>query len=489
MLTRRRFAIGAAAMTSASIVGWRIAEPRASHFNTPLPIPTLIDAAKQENAVSLTIAAGRHAFVEGKSVKTYGYSAPILGPVIRMRRGDKIEMTVENALDTVTTVHWHGLLVPGDCDGGPQQLIHPSDRWRPVLKIDQPAATLWFHPHPHHDTARQIYMGLTGMIIVDDGTDAGLGLPRTFGIDDLPLILQDRSFASDGSIEYETDGLSIVYGARGDTVIVNGVIAPLAKVPPGLVRLRLLNAANAQNFVLRFSDQRTFHLIASDGGFLLAPIPLTQLTISPAERFEVLVDFANGKTVALETGPDEAMGIFGRLAPDGSADYVPVMRFETTTTKPLVKEMPARLVELPAVSEALAVRRRQFIVNSGICMNRTQAGEHADMVALTGINGQPFDMERIDVETKLGTSEVWEVISAGMAHPFHIHGALFRILSIAGAPPRAHLAGWKDVVLVEDKAELLVAFNRPATRAQPFMYHCHILEHEEAGLMGQYVCA
>jgi blue copper oxidase len=276
---------------------------------------------------------------------------------------------------------------------------------------------------------------------------------------------------------------------RGDTVIVNGAIAPLAKVPPGLVRLRLLNAANAQNFELRFSDHRTFHVIASDGGFLPAPVAVTKLTISPAERFEVLVDFANGKAVALETGPDEEMGEFGRLAPDSGSHYVPVMRFEPTRAKPLVKEMPARLVELSAVSQASAVRRRQFIVNSGVCMNRSQAGEHADMVALTGINGQTFDMERIDVETKLGTSEIWEVVSAGMAHPFHIHGALFRILSIAGAPPPPHLAGWKDVVLVEDRAELFVAFNWPATRDHPFMNHCHILEHEEAGLMGQYVCA
>ena len=158
------------------------------------------------------------------------------------------------------------------------------------------------------------------------------------------------------------------------------------------------------------------------------------------------------------------------------------------TTKPLVTEMPTRFVELSPASQASAVRRRQFIVNSGVCMNHTRAGEHADMVALTGINGQTFDMERIDVETKLGTSEVWEVVSAGMAHPFHIHGALFRILSIAGAPPPPQLTGWKDVVLVEDRAELLVTFNQPATRDHPFMYHCHILEHEEAGLMGQYVC-
>jgi FtsP/CotA-like multicopper oxidase with cupredoxin domain len=110
------------------------------------------------------------------------------------------------------------------------------------------------------------------------------------------------------------------------------------------------------------------------------------------------------------------------------------------------------------------------------------------MLALVGINGKPFDMKRIDVETKLGTTEVWEIVSVGMAHPFHVHGALFRILSIEGAPPAPHLTGWKDVVLVEDKAELLVAFNRSATKAHPFMYHCHILEHEDAGLMGQYIC-
>jgi len=257
-------------------------------FTGLLPIPNLIDAARQGNAVNLRAMSGRHAFIKGKPTRTYGYSAPILGPVIRLRRGDEVAVSVENALDTVTTVHWHGLLVPGHNDGGPQQLIKPGDTWRPVLKIDQPAATLWFHPHPHHDTARQIYMGLTGMIIVDDGSDARLGLPRTFGIDDLPIIIQDRSFSADGAIEYDnadSDPLEIIYGARGDTIIVNGVVAPLAKVPPGLIRLRLLNAANAQNFELRFSDRRTFHVIASDGGFLAAPVATTQLTISPAERF------------------------------------------------------------------------------------------------------------------------------------------------------------------------------------------------------------
>lgn len=492
MLTRRKFALGCGAFASSTVLDARLSLGDPAPVGTHLPLPMLIDAAKQGNTVNLKVLPGRHAFIEGKPTRTYGYSAPVLGPVIRVQRGEEVQVTVENMLDTVTTVHWHGLLAPGYNDGGPQQLIRPRQNWRPILKIDQPAATLWFHPHPHHDTARQIYMGLTGMMIVDDGSDVRLNLPRTYGVDDLPIILQDRSIDSDGSIGYDNNDLNaldIAYGARGETIIVNGAVAPVAKVPSGLVRLRLLNAANAQNFDLRFKDRRSFHVIASDSGFLSAPVAVKQLMISPAERFEILVDFADGKAVALETGPDREMGEFGRVAPDGSADYVAVMRFEPTPTTPLVKRVPNRLVEPAMATAASAVQRRQFVLDSGLCASRQQAGRHADMLALIGINGRAFDPTRIDVETKLGTTEVWEITSVGMAHPFHVHGALFRILSIEGAPPPAHLSGWKDTVLVEDKAELLVAFNRRATREHPFMYHCHILEHEDAGLMGQYVCA
>ncbi len=351
MLTRRQFAIGSTAFASGGLMGSRHGTGEPAPFSTRLPIPNLIDAAKQGNAVNLKVESGRHAFIKGRPTPTYGYSAPVLGPVLRVRRGDEVEMTVDNALDVDTTVHWHGLLVSGQNDGGPHHPIKPGGTWRPVLKIDQPASTAWFHPHPHHDTARQTYMGLAGMIIVDDGSELRLGLPHSFGIDDLPIILQDRSFGSDGLLEYDLGPLAVVYGGRGDTVVVNGAIAPLAKVPPGLVRLRLLNGANAQNFELRFSDQRTFHVIASDAGFLASPVAVNQLRISPAERFEIIVDFANGKAVALENGPDEVMGIFGVLSPSGSADYVPVMRFEPTATKPAVTQLPTRLVE-PARSRS-----------------------------------------------------------------------------------------------------------------------------------------
>jgi blue copper oxidase len=232
--SRRGFTIGCGTAAASAVFGGQLGTGEAAPFTNPLPIPRLIDAAASRHSVNLKAIPGRHAFMAGKPARTYGYSAPILGPVVRLHRGDEVEMVVENHLDAATTVHWHGLFVPGHNDGGPQQLIQPNEVWRPVLRIDQSAATLWFHPHPHGDTARQIYTGLAGMLIVDDGSDARLGLPRTLGVDDLPLILQDRQFDSEGSIEYDNktlSGLDITYGARGDTVIVNGVIAPVAGVP------------------------------------------------------------------------------------------------------------------------------------------------------------------------------------------------------------------------------------------------------------------
>ncbi|WP_247991889.1 multicopper oxidase domain-containing protein [Bradyrhizobium sp. 186] len=493
MLTRRQFTNGSAAIVSGglagSLIGAHLAQGESVHFTRRLPIPPLIDAAKQGNAVKLKAASGRHAFIKGKPTHSYGYSGPVLGPAIRLRRGDEVEMTVENALDVDTTVHWHGLLVPGDVDGGPHQIIKSGGMWRPRLRIEQPASTAWFHPHLHHDTARQIYMGLTGLIIVDDGSDTNLGLPRTYGIDDLPIIIQDRSFDTDGSLLYDRapDPQTIQYGSRGSTIIVNGVVHPVAQVPCSLVRLRILNAANAQNFDLRFSDGREFRVVASDAGFLSASVTMNQLRASPAERFEILVDFADRKPVMLETGPDTLMGIFGAVSPDGSGDFVSILRFEPTPAVGTVRDFPARLVEPATADSTKAVRRRQLVLDSGICGGQRPT----EMGMLPGmcINGKTHDLARIDADTKLGTLEVWEIVSIGMAHPFHVHGASFRILSLAGAPPPAHLAGWKDVVLVEDKAELLVAFNRPATREHPFMYHCHILEHEDAGMMGQYVCA
>jgi FtsP/CotA-like multicopper oxidase with cupredoxin domain len=463
-------------------------------FETPLPIPPLIDAAANGNALSLTIAAGMHAYRPGQPVKSYGYSAPVLGPVLRLARGQSTEITIENRMDRATTVHWHGLVIPAAVDGGPHNTIAPHGIWKPVLRVDQPETTAWFHPHPHGETARQVYSGLAGMLIVEDGSGVSMGLPHTYGTDDLPLILQDRWFTSSGAPVYEPGPMDIMAGYRGDTIIVNGTIAPVTRVPAGIVRLRLLNGANARIFDLRFADGRTFHVIASDGGYLAAPVAMRSLIMAPGERYEVLVDFSNVAEAVLVTGPDNnfpMMGMMGggqRLAGGDN-----VMKFEVDASKQAaVKSMPTKLAQIPLPDRSRAVARRQFLLNDmmmggmmgGMGFGRGGGGRGPTMA----INGQPFNMEQIDVATKLGTVELWEIGSQMMAHPFHVHGTQFQILSLNGQVPPLHMQGWKDTVIVAREAQILVPLTQPASRSHPFMFHCHILEHEDAGMMGQYVC-
>jgi FtsP/CotA-like multicopper oxidase with cupredoxin domain len=409
---------------------------------------------------------------------------------------------VENRLDEETTLHWHGLLVPSQEDGGPHNTIKPGSVWSPELAIRQPAATTWFHPHPHGSTARQIYEGLAGMMIVSDGADGDRGLPQTYGLDDLPIVLQDKRFSGSGALAYEPDMMDIMHGFQGDTLVVNGAIDPIGTVPAGLVRLRLLNAANARVFDLRFSDRRPFYVIAGDGGLLSEPVEVRSLAIGPAERYEVLVDFADGRPVDLVTAPDAGHGP-GMMMPmmgpamRSSGRSERLMGFRPAPAlKAAATRLPRQLATLAAPDVKSAVARRTFQLDPMMGMGmmgmmgmgmRGGRGEGSRPAHMMGINGRSFAMDRIDVAAKLGTAEIWEVSAGGMPmlHPFHIHGVRFRILSKAGRTPTARESGWKDVVLVEEHAEILVNFDNPAPSSMPFMYHCHILEHEDHGMMGQ----
>jgi len=492
MLTRRRFLAATAISTCAVITRSGGHAAAATSFELPLPIPRLIDAKADRN-VSLVAARGTHAYRLGQPVLSFGYSAPVLGPVVRVARGQSVEFTVENRTDAPTTVHWHGLVIPSEVDGGPHNVLAPGTTWKASLPIEQSETTAWFHPHPHGDTARQVYSGLAGMLLVEDGTGERLGLPRSYGIDDLPLILQDRYFGRDGAPVYAPGPMDIMGGYRGDTIIVNGVSAPFARVPASLVRLRLLNGANARIFDLAFSDRRSFHVVASDGGYLAAPVAVQHLLIAPGERYEVLIDFSNGAEVILATGPDDNFPMMGMMRGNrSSADGGSVMKFTVDRDMPgAVKSMPQQLVDLPPVDRSGAARRRQFVLNDmmmgGMMGGGFGFGRSGSGPAMA-INGRPFDMERIDVEAKRGTNELWEIVSQSMAHPFHIHGTQFRILSLNGRSPPPHLQGWKDTVLVTREAQILVPFTQMAGRDKPFMYHCHILEHEDVGMMGQFAC-
>lgn len=487
----RRQVLAAGVISAASALTQTRLSATTPRLGNLLPIPELIDAGSKNGAVGLTIARRSHAFLPGQPAITYGYSAPVLGPVIRVSAGTDVGMTIENRMDQPTTVHWHGLLIPSDVDGGPHNTIAPGQTWRPVLRIGQPETTAWFHPHPHGDTARQVYSGLAGVMIVEDGTGERLGLPHTYGSDDLPIMLQDRSFGPDGALVYNPSPMDIMSGLRGNTIIVNGAIAPVARVPAGIVRLRLINGANARIFDLRFTDGRVFDVIASDGGYLTAPSPVRALTIAPGERYEVLVDFSDGQAVILETGPDNNAPMMGMMMRGGrQLDRVTrVMWFDVDASKQAaVKTIPAKLVELPAGDSSKAAARRQFALNDHMGMMGGMGMGRGSMGSVMSINGKPFDMNRIDVEAKLGTMELWDITSETMAHPFHVHGAQFRILSLDGQTPPPHQRGWKDTVLVPRTARLLVSLTQPAARKNPFMFHCHILEHEDAGMMGQYIC-
>ncbi len=451
-------------------------------------MPPLIDARAQGGAIQLVAQEGRHAFVPGQPVPTYGYSGEILGPTLRIRRGNEVAVEIENRMDADTVVHWHGLLIPSDRDGAPHDHIVTGETWRRVLPIDQAETTAWYHPHPYRDTARQVYFGLAGLVLIEDGTGARLGLPRTYGVDDLPLVLQDRLFDEAGDLVYPSGPMTLMQGARGNTIIVNGAIGPIARVPAGLVRLRLLNGSNARNLDLGFDDGRAFHVIASDGGYLASPVPITRLLVAPAERFEVLVDFSDGRPAVFGTGPDPYPPMMGMMM-GGQSGAAEIMRFSPDRNGPAAKSsVPPALVEMPALPPSDQLRRRRFVLNDMNGMMGGMMGGGRGGVGLD-INGQSFDMERIDAEIPLGSTEVWEIEAGAMAHPFHVHGVHFRILSLDGAPPPPHLRGWKDTVLVSRSAEILIHFTQPASSAHPFMFHCHILEHEDGGMMGQYVCA
>jgi blue copper oxidase len=499
-LTRRQALMwsgsAAAGLAVAGLPGWTRSAPSRG---TNLPIPQLIEARHGE-PVTLSLQTANHRFGPGPAVPSRGISSSYLGPVVRVRNDDTIPFRVENHLDEETTLHWHGLLVPSHVDGGPHNTIAPGAVWSPEITIKQPPATTWFHPHPHGNTARQVYSGLAGMMIISDGADRERGLPMGYGVDDLPIVLQDKRFGRNGELVYEPSMMDMMHGFRGDTLLVNGAIGPVARVPAGFVRLRLLNAANARSFDLRFADRRPFFVIAGDGGYLAEPVELRNLLIAPAERYEVIVNFADGRPVDLVTA-SEADVSFGpgmmmqmghlRGSPD-AADLL--MRFEPDAAlKATGDRLPRRLAEVAAPDLKSAAEWRTFELNPMLGMG--MMGMHSmgsrGTSHMMGINGRSFAMDRIDVTAKLGTSEIWEIIASGMsmAHPFHVHGARFRILSKGDGKPSAHESGWKDVVLVEEHAELLVRFDHPAPPQMPFMYHCHILEHEDQGMMGQFTVA
>lgn len=436
-----------------------------TEFGAELPIPA-VAPARVENGVrvfDLVAATGETRFVPQGPTPTLGYNGTYLGPTLIADRGERVRVDVTNGLADATTVHWHGMHVPAAMDGGPHSPIAPGATWRAEWTIDQPAASLWYHPHLHGRTREQVDAGLAGMFLVRDADEAALALPRSYGIDDVPLIVQDRRFGPDGSF---SGGLNMQFdGVLGDTILVNGAVTPWFDVTTEAVRLRVLNASSARMYDFALSDGRPFDLVGTDGGLLAAPAALTSIALSPGERAEIVVRMSPGERIALRSlSPDPTLH-----AGDAAFDVLQLRAAASLVPSPAV---PATLVDLPSVSTADAAAERSFEMSG-----------HE-------INGREMDLSRADVVATVDTSEVWAVRNDNpLPHSFHVHDTQFRIVDIDGAAPPPELAGWKDTIALpwRQTYRLLVRFDDYADPTTPYMYHCHLLWHEDQGMMGQFL--
>jgi suppressor of ftsI len=436
-------------------------------FSNRLRIPPLAKSTVGADGVrrfSLALHPGiQSQFLPGQSTPTWGINGGYLGPTLRAARGETVAVQVANRLAEATTLHWHGMRLPARMDGGPHQLVQPDDTWTPQWTIDQPAGTAWFHPHPHERTAMHVYRGIAGMFIID--APGGPALPGGYGVDDIPLIVQDKKFDSDGRLnEDRVDGGT--FGFLGDRILVNGTYDPYLEVGTELVRFRLLNASNSRVYRIGFADNRTFHVVATDAGALREPVEVDRVKLSPGERAEVVVRFTAGEQVVLNSRGEDR-----QQANDIEEDDFDLVRVSAAARLTVSEPLPRQLGGVPFVAPPAGARVRKF--------------------RLTGseINGRDMDMGRIDEVVPAGAHEIWELDNTTYAHNFHIHEVAFRILDVNGAAPPAYQQGPKDTVFVPKhaKVRLAVEFGRYTDPTTPYMYHCHILRHEDKGMMGQFL--
>ena len=444
-------------------------------FTNQLAIPPLAESRVVDGVrtFSLTAQEGTTSFApaapEGAETETWGYDGAYLGPTLRAERGEKVAVEVANDLSETTSVHWHGMHLPAAMDGGPHQAIEPGDTWRPTWTIDQPAATLWYHPHPHGETEEHVYRGLAGLFLLDDDASRAADLPSEYGVDDVPVVVQDKVLDDDGRLVLEHDGGEP--GTLGGTVMTNGTVGAYQEVTTERVRLRLLNGSTARTYQLGFAD-REMDLVATDGGLLDAPVRLGEVRLAPGERAEVVVAMDAGETTRLRSAEADLGGVAAPFAMGGNDAF--------------------DVLELRAADELAPSPEPSW----GSSDHAADDALHVDDATVTRtfdldertINGELMDTGRIDEVATVGDTEVWEVRNTiPMPHSFHVHDVQFRILTVDGQAPPPELAGPKDTVYLEPRRtyRLLLRFDDYTDDTLPYMYHCHMLLHEDEGMMGQ----
>ncbi|OQP08703.1 copper oxidase [Geobacillus sp. 47C-IIb] len=431
-------------------------------FQNELNIPPLLEPTVGPDGTkhfTLTMQTGTTEFFEGKKTPTWGINGSYLGPTIRVSRGDKVAFDVVNHLPETSTLHWHGMRLPAAMDGGPHQMIEAGSTWNPSWTIEQPAATTWYHPHLHGKTALHVYRGLAGLFLIEDQDSKKL--PSNYGVDDIPIIIQDKMFNGDGSFNESMD--LTPFGMLGNQILVNGTYDPYLRITSSQVRFRLLNGSNARAYHVGFSDNRSFYLVGNDAGLLPEPIKMKRILLSPGERAEIVVEFKEGEETILHSfaGKD---GI-----ENGEFDLVKLIADQRLTA---ATPLPQTLTSEPPIEVPADAKVRTFVLTTE-----------------SAINGKKMDMNRIDEVVPARSREIWEITNKGWDHNFHIHDATFTILDKNGELPPKYERGRKDTVFIPSgtKVRLAVDFGSYPDPTTPYMYHCHLLYHEDSGMMGQFV--
>lgn len=428
------------------------------------------------------------------------------GPIIRVKRGQRVRIHFKNQLTQPSIVHWHGLIIPEVMDGHPSYAVPPGGRYDYEFVVNNRAGTYWFHPHPHELTGPQVYAGLAGLFIVSDEEESALGLPS--GGQDVALIIQDRSFTADNQLRYLNSGggmmgmMGGMMGFTGDHILVNGRPNYVLPVERQAYRLRLLNGSNSRIYKLAWHDGTPMTVIGSDGGLLGAPARKPYVTLAPSERVELWVDFSNrnpGDQLTLHSLPFAAGSggpMMGRMGGGGMANgsAFPVLGVRVGGGAKLAGRLPDRLTNIPVAQPDQAVNREQprsiRVTASGMTWS---------------LNGRLFKMNEVapDEIVRLGSTEIWEFVNeasmgmmGSMPHPLHVHGVQFQVIDRRVHPSMVEAwrsvsggyvnEGWKDTVLVMpgERVRVLMRFDgHPGI----FLYHCHNLEHEDMGMMRNFM--
>jgi len=433
-------------------------------------------------------------FPTGSKTYTYAYNQyAYLGPTLIFEQGQNMNITVTNDINDTTTVHWHGIHLPSKWDGGPHTEIMAGETWNPQFTVMDKAATYWYHPHLHMKTALQAIKGAAGFIIVRDPNEAALSLPRKYGVDDYPLVIQCQ--------QYNANNQAMPLGMQDSTIMVNGARANngysvYGNFPAQMVRMRILNASGERAFNFGFTGNFPFKQIASDGGLLNQPFDTTRVRLAPGERAEIVVNLSGmqGQTIHLMSYASELpMGVQGGPTmpmPPGS----PPMDSPLNGIDFNIMQINVVAPTIDAVTSIPNVLENNVQFDPSTAdVTRTIRFTADSIMVMDGpfyFNDSSFNMERIDLVIPINHTEVWKLVNETMVgHPFHIHDVQFYLFDRNGSLPHEGERGRKDVVFVPtgDSVLFITKFEDFADSIIPYMYHCHILMHEDDGMMGQFI--